>query len=74
MKSGLLWFDNNDQRDLVTKILHAADYYNDKYGYPPNMCLVHPSMLEGQKKVDIKGLDVRASNSVLPNHFWIGEE
>jgi len=44
MKIGMLWFDNDKQTDLATKIQHAADYYQNKYGLRPNLCYVHPTM------------------------------
>jgi len=70
MRIGMLWFDNNSKADLATKISKAADYYQEKYGKTPNMCVVHPSMVEG---ANYQGaVELRTSRSILPNHFWIG--
>jgi hypothetical protein len=83
MKIGMLWFDNDKQTDLATKIQHAADYYQNNYGLRPNLCYVHPTMTpksndgENEEKKEEKVLKagsvlVRTSKTVLPNHIWIG--
>jgi hypothetical protein len=71
MREGMLWFDNSDQRELSAKIERAARYYQTKYGTWPTLCFVNPSMLLGGA-TGITGIEVRATNSVLPNHFWLG--
>lgn len=45
MKSGCLWFDNSGERTLDEKVIRAAQYYTTKYGDPPDICYVHPTML-----------------------------
>lgn len=71
MREGMLWFDNSDQRELKAKIERAAQYYQTKYGTRPTLCFVHPTMLlDGPSNVD--GMEIRSTNSVLPNHFWLG--
>ena len=47
MHTGMLWFDNS-QTALNIKIQKAVDYYHKKYGRTPDLCLVHPSMLDTQ--------------------------
>jgi hypothetical protein len=73
----MLWFDNS-QTALNVKIQKAVDYYHKKYGRTPDLCLVHPSMLEAQEKhqrtVEINKLTVRPYRPVLPGHIWIGIE
>jgi hypothetical protein len=73
----MLWFDNS-QTALNIKIQKAVDYYHKKYGRTPDLCLVHPSMLEAQEKnqrtVEINKLTVRPYRPVLPGHIWIGIE
>ena len=74
MHTGMLWFDNS-QATLNTKIEKAIDYYHKKYGRKPDLCLVHPSMLEtNQKQLEINKLIVRPYRPVLPGHIWIGVE
>lgn len=67
---GMLWYNNDKQTDLVTKIQQAADYYLNKYGLVANRCVVHPSMAPGD--LDIPGIKVDTNKGVLPNHFWVG--
>ncbi len=45
MNVGMLWFDNDPRTALTAKVARAADYYRQKYGLVPDLCLVHPSML-----------------------------
>jgi len=70
----MLWFDNS-QTALTVKIQKAVDYYNKKYGRNPDLCLVHPSMLDpNQRQLEINKLTVRPYRPVLPGHIWIGIE
>jgi hypothetical protein len=76
----MLWFDNS-QTALNTKIRKAIDYYHKKYGRSPDLCLVHPSMLNdsnlgGEKSAlnNTEGITVRPYRPVLPGHLWIGVE
>ena len=71
MNIGMLWFDNDNKSDLVTKIQKAADYYHLKYGKAPNLCLVHPRTM-GNSLWTEAGIEVRTTPAVLPNHFWLG--
>lgn len=81
MKIGMLWFDNDKQTDLVTKVENAADYYQQKYGLRPNTCYVHPTMAPEKEEPGDKdespilkagNVHVKTSKTVLPNHIWIG--
>ncbi len=74
MHTGMLWFDNSNAA-LALKIQKAVDYYVKKYGRQPDLCLVHPSMLEkDQSQLEIRQLTVRPYRPVLPGHIWIGIE
>jgi hypothetical protein len=44
MNRGMLWYDNNPKTALAAKIKQAADFYRQKYGVAPNLCLVHPCL------------------------------
>lgn len=75
MHTGMLWFDNDPQIALNVKIQKAMDYYRKKYGRVPDLCLVHPSMLEqNQKRLELGELTIRPYRPVLPGHLWIGIE
>ena len=77
MHTGMLWFDNS-QTALTIKIQKAVDYYHKKYGRTPDLCLVHPSMLDAQERnerqLEVNKLTVRPYRPVLPGHIWIGIE
>jgi len=75
MHTGLLWFDNDPRTTLSVKIQKAMEYYIRRFGRKPNLCLVHPSMLDvNQIQLELGKLVVRAYRSVSPGHFWIGTE
>lgn len=71
MNIGMLWFDNDPKANLKIKIERAASYYQTKYGQSPNVCFVHPSMIQANPEKPA-AIEVRTNRSVLPNHFWIG--
>lgn len=71
MNVGMLWFDNDTKSEIKTKIKRAAVYYQKKYGQTPNLCYVHPSMVNEEPQ-NSDGIEVRTTRSVLPHHFWIG--
>lgn len=73
MRIGMLWFDNSDERDLTTRLERAIEYYEAKYGERPTTCYMHPSTLFGNP-THLAGIEVRTSNTILPNHFWLGVE
>ncbi|HET9911503.1 MAG TPA: hypothetical protein VFQ13_06400 [Anaerolineales bacterium] len=74
MHTGMLWFDNS-QTALTVKIQKAVDYYHKKYGRNPDLCLVHPSMLDkNERQLEINKMTVRPYRPVLPGHIWIGIE
>jgi hypothetical protein len=75
MHTGMLWFDNDPRTTLSVKIQKAMDYYSKKFGRIPDICLVHPSMLEsGQKQFELGKLTIRPYRPVMPGHLWIGVE
>jgi hypothetical protein len=75
MHTGMLWFDNS-QTALNVKITKAVDYYHKKYGRVPDLCLVHPSLLDGQDMATLRAMKiiVRPYRPVLPGHIWVGIE
>jgi hypothetical protein len=73
MHIGMLWFDNTPDIPLKMRIEKAVDYYRKKYHQEPNLCLINPIM-DNKEKTDFGQLTIRAYQSVLPGHFWIGVE
>ncbi len=80
MQIGLLWFDNDPQRGLETKIVEAANRYSEKFGRLPDTCYVNQAELNSQSRVvalastSIASLRVMPSHNILPHHFWVGIE
>ncbi len=78
MHTGLMWFDNDPRTTLAAKVQKATDYYKQKFGRLPDLCLVHPSMLgdSRQETLEERGrqIAIRSYRPVLPGHLWIGIE
>ena len=78
MNTGMMWFDNDPKTTLDVKIQQAADYYRQKYGRTPDMCLVNPGVLDkagsGDPRLTAGKILIRPFRSVLPGHLWIGVE
>ncbi len=70
MEIGMLWFDNSS-RSLHDRVQRAADFYAEKYGRKPTLCMVNPQMLESGDGAH-NGIRLQAARTVMPNHFWIG--
>jgi hypothetical protein len=73
MNIGMMWFDNDPKKTLTTKIMEAADYYHQKYGGVPDICLVNLSMSPGTE-MKVGRVTVKPMRSILPGHLWIGVE
>jgi len=72
MESGLLWFDDDPARTLEEKAERAAQRYRQKHGQQPNVCYVHPSSVDGERRVG--QLTIAPLPTVLRHHFWLGVE
>ena len=72
METGLLWFDDSPGA-LSDRVRRAVEYYAQKFGRSPTLCLVNPAMLQKDDRT-VAGIQVRGARTVMPNHFFIGEE
>ncbi|MCA9874063.1 MAG: hypothetical protein H6659_00215 [Ardenticatenaceae bacterium] len=70
MNVGMLWLDDDRQRSLDEKVNRAAEYYQEKYGRSPELCLVNQKSLSEKKTVG--HIEVQPAQTVLPHHFWLG--
>ena len=70
MDLGMMWLDTDKQRTLDEKVKRAAEFYRDKYGRFPELCLVNERLIEDEKKVG--RVIVQPAKAVLPGHFWLG--
>lgn len=73
MDVGMLWFDASEKRSLKEKIEQALQVFETRYGKRATICYVYPGMLIGAS-LDNPEVDVRGSNMILPNHFWVNSE
>jgi hypothetical protein len=71
MEIGMLWFDDDTQRDLTEKVLRAVAYYRSKYGATPNLCFVNAASLPDGPAVTA-GVQLRPEHTVQPHYFWLG--
>ena len=72
MDIGMLWFDDS-ARTFAEKVRRAAEYYKEKYGREPTLCLVNPETWDDADTQKLT-VEMRQARLVLPNHFWIGVE
>ena len=72
MDIGMLWYDDDKQRDLAQKVERAAAYYAKKYGAAPTECWVNASLLAGGQEIRVGAVRVQASTIVLRDHLWLG--
>lgn len=70
MNVGMLWLDDDKKRPLAEKVQRAADYYEEKYGRSPELCLVNIQMLAQEQRVG--KIKVQPARTVLRDHFWLG--
>ncbi len=66
----MLWLDDDGKRSLEEKVNRAVEYYREKYGRMPEMCLVNKGMLPDETLVG--KVSVQPLPNILPHHFWLG--
>ncbi len=71
MKTGMLWLDADARRTLDEKVKRAVDYYRQKYGAMPDLCLVNTTTFT-EEELKVGPVKVQRTRSVLPHHFWVG--
>ena len=69
MNVGMLWLDDDRTRSLDEKVSRAVDYYREKYGRMPDLCLVNKTMLAEEKLVG--KVSVQPQSAILPHHFFV---
>ena len=72
MNIGMLWYDGDKKRSLEEKVRRAADYYREKYGQAPNLCLINPKSVTNGASRRMGSVELRTAPNVLPHHFWVG--
>ena len=74
MRTGLLWYDDDPERSLEEKVRQAAQRYCQKFGTPPDVCYVHPSVLGDEQVQGVDGIRVATLPHVLRYHFLVRRE
>lgn len=69
---GMMWFDNDPLKSLAEKLAEAVNYYLAKYKQVPNLCYANPLTLQNQNAENDYQILVMASETILPNHLWLG--
>jgi hypothetical protein len=72
MKTGMLWFDNDPNTDLSSKVRRAANYYSNKHGKAPTLCFVALNFKNPPATVD--GITIKANRAIPTNNLWIGQD
>ncbi|MBK7893923.1 MAG: hypothetical protein WAS33_00145 [Candidatus Promineifilaceae bacterium] len=70
MNVGMLWLDDDRNRSLDEKVSRAVEYYAEKYGRMPELCLVNKTMLVEEMLVG--KVSVQPQSAILPHYFWLG--
>jgi len=71
MKTGMLWLDADARRTFDEKVQRAVEYYQQKYGAMPDLCLVNPTSF-ADEEMSVGPVKVKRTRTVLPHHFWVG--
>lgn len=75
MKIAVMYSDSSDMT-VAEKIKKYSSFYTRKFGVVPEVCHIHPSLIDSITKDERDGLDVEIISdiSILINNFWIGIE
>lgn len=81
LEQGLLWFDSSPNRTLEQKVQRAVDHYAAKFGRQPTVCYINKRSVPEREQGTVTAFQMLVGSvqvsvlpSVLPNHFWLGEE
>ena len=73
-----MWVKNNSKQGWEESIGEAYKYYVSKYVHKPDVCYLHPLVLESDiEKILIstfveKGLSIETAPFILKNCLWMG--
>jgi hypothetical protein len=80
---GLLWFDNDPQKDWRQKVRDAAQAHLNKFWIKANVCYINPAAVQPEQDqvIDLReeffveemdGIEVYTRRNTLRHHFYIG--
>ena len=70
MQEGMLWYDNENQKEMREKISNAVDFFQAKYGQLPDICYVHPEEFVSEIVIDEK-IKIQPNERVIKHHIWL---
>ena len=70
MRQGMLWYDNEKQKEMQEKISGAIAFFQSKYGQIPQACYVHPEELKSEILLDEK-VKIQTNERMIKNHIWL---
>ena len=73
MEQGLLWFDNNPNKDLTEKVKQAAARYRARLKQQPTVCYICETEC-ADKPQAVGKIVIKAAPYVRPNYLLIGVE
>lgn len=71
MVTGMIWFDNDPQKNINEKIHAAIRYYQNKFGNQPTICSLNPKLEELLVK-PVTDIEVFYNPNLSPDHIWLG--
>jgi len=80
MNIGMMWGIDNPKADVAENFVAAAQYYKNKYGRWPNMCILHVENSPKLEEFGVGLLDgmptakVQHNKLILPGCMWVGVE
>jgi hypothetical protein len=69
MNIGMMWLFDKPLAGLVPNLIDAADYYRQKYGQVPNICMVNP---KDAVALNVGIVTIEPMKEILPKSLWIG--
>ncbi|HSM25339.1 MAG TPA: hypothetical protein VK856_10785 [Anaerolineaceae bacterium] len=71
MTTGMIWFDNDPQKNIYEKIQTAIRYYQIKFGGQPTICFLSPKLKDNLADTGF-GIEVDYNLNLSPDHIWLG--
>jgi len=71
MATGMIWFDNDPQKNINEKINLAVQYYQKKFGNEPTVCFLNPKF-EGKLLDSDSEIEFDYNLGLSPDYIWIG--
>ena len=70
MKEGMLWYVNDQKKEIKQIIEKAVDFFHSKYGHNPLACYVDPELISSTYKLK-DAIKVIPNEKVIKNHIWL---